>query len=121
MKLYHFPFGHAHRARLFLSLLEFRFELVEVDLGSGAHKTAEFSRSVVRPVPVLDDDGTIIATQRDPGLSRHQARPHRLVATDAKGPPPCSAGCRSPPANSPMVPRRRDSSPCSAPSTIRTM
>ena len=63
MKLYHFALsGHAHRARLFISLLGIPHELVEVDLGSGAHKTAEFlALNPFGQVPVLDDDGTIIA------------------------------------------------------------
>ncbi len=39
MKLYHHPLsGHAHRARLFLSLIGLPHELVEVDLKAGAHK-----------------------------------------------------------------------------------
>jgi len=34
MKLYHYPLsGHAHRARLFISLLGILHDLVEVDLG----------------------------------------------------------------------------------------
>jgi len=62
MKLYHFPLsGHAHRARLFLSLLAVPHEVVEVDLRSGAHKTPEFlALNPFGQVPVLDDDGTII-------------------------------------------------------------
>ncbi|MFQ3459915.1 glutathione S-transferase [Bradyrhizobium sp. UFLA01-814] len=63
MKLYHFALsGHAHRARLFLSLLGIPHELVDVDLKSAAQKRPEFL--VLNPfgqVPVLDDDGTIIA------------------------------------------------------------
>ena len=63
MKLYHFPLsGHAHRARLFLCLLDVPHELVEVDLGSGAHKTPEFlALNPFGQVPVLDDNGTIIS------------------------------------------------------------
>ena len=58
MKLYHFALsGHAHRARLFISLLGIPHELVEVDLGSGAHKTAEFlALNPFGQVPVLDDE-----------------------------------------------------------------
>ena len=63
MKLYHYPLsGHAHRARLFISLLGIPHELVEVDLGSGAHKTPEFlALNSFGQVPVLDDNGTIIS------------------------------------------------------------
>ena len=63
MKLYHFALsGHAHRARLFMSLLGIPHELVDVDLKSGAQKTPEFlALNPFGQVPVLDDDGTIIA------------------------------------------------------------
>jgi glutathione S-transferase len=63
MKLYHTSLsGHAHRARLFASLLGLPHELVEVDLRSGAHKTPEFlALNPFGQVPVLDDDGTIVS------------------------------------------------------------
>ncbi|WP_044559823.1 glutathione S-transferase family protein [Azospirillum sp. B4] len=63
MKLYHHPMsGHAHRARLFLSLLGVPHELVEVDLMSGAHKKPEFlALNPFGQVPVLDDDGVIVS------------------------------------------------------------
>ncbi|UFX46656.1 glutathione S-transferase [Bradyrhizobium sp. 41S5] len=62
MKLYHFALsGHAHRARLFMSLLGIPHELVDVDLRSGAQKTPEFlALNPFGQVPVLDDDGTIV-------------------------------------------------------------
>jgi len=62
MKLYHHPLsGHAHRARLFLSLLGVPHELALVDLAKGAHKTAEFLKlNPFGQVPVLDDDGVIV-------------------------------------------------------------
>ncbi|WP_146987043.1 glutathione S-transferase family protein [Bradyrhizobium macuxiense] len=62
MKLYHFALsGHAHRARLFISLLGIPHELVDVDLRSAAQKTPEFlTLNPFGQVPVLDDDGTII-------------------------------------------------------------
>lgn len=63
MKLYHHPLsGHAHRARLFVSLLGLPHELVEVDLKAGEHKTPEFLKlNSFGQVPVLDDDGIVIA------------------------------------------------------------
>ncbi len=63
MKLYqHSLSGHCHRAHLFLSLLGVDFTLVEVDLAAGAHKRPEFLRlNAFGQVPVLDDEGTIIA------------------------------------------------------------
>lgn len=62
MKLYHHPLsGHAHRARLFLSLLGVDHELVPVDLAQGAHKQPSFlALNPFGQVPVLDDDGTIV-------------------------------------------------------------
>lgn len=63
MKLYHHPLsGHAHRARLFLSLLDLPHQLVEVDLQAGAHKQPDFlALNPFGQVPVLDDDGTIVS------------------------------------------------------------
>lgn len=63
MKLYHFPLsGHAHRAALFLSLAGVDHELVDIDLAAGAHKHPDFlALNPFGEVPVLDDDGVIIA------------------------------------------------------------
>ncbi|MFC3165565.1 glutathione S-transferase family protein [Ciceribacter thiooxidans] len=62
MKLYYHPLsGHAHRARLFLSLLDIPHELQNVDLAKREHKSETFL--AINPfgqVPVLDDDGTIV-------------------------------------------------------------
>lgn len=62
MKLYYHPLsGHAHRARLFLSLTQTPFELIEVDLAKGAHKAPDFLElNRFGQVPVLDDAGTIV-------------------------------------------------------------
>lgn len=62
MKLYFHPIsGHAHRARLFLSLINADVEVVEVDLTKGAHKTPEYlAMDRFGQVPVLDDNGTIV-------------------------------------------------------------
>ncbi|WP_426239097.1 glutathione S-transferase family protein [Pararhizobium sp. DWP1-1-3] len=63
MKLYHHPLsGHAHRARLFISLLGIDAELIEVDLAARAHKSPEFLKlNPFGQVPVLDDDAIIVA------------------------------------------------------------
>ncbi|MCT8165063.1 glutathione S-transferase [Pseudomonas putida] len=63
IKLYNFPkSGHAHRIDLMLSLLDLPAERVFVDLAKGAHKTPEFlAMNPFGQVPVLDDNGTIIA------------------------------------------------------------
>ncbi len=63
MKLFHHPLsGHAHRARLFLSLLGLPHELVEVDLAAGAHKQPDFLRmNPFGQVPVLEDEGDFIS------------------------------------------------------------
>ena len=62
MKLYYHPLsGHAHRARLFLSLLGVEHELVEVNLAAAAHKAPDFLKlNPFGQVPVLDDDGSIV-------------------------------------------------------------
>ncbi|MEN3950497.1 glutathione S-transferase [Iodidimonas sp. SYSU 1G8] len=62
MKLYHHPLsGHAHRARLFISLLGLPHDLIEVDLAAGAHRTPDFlALNPFGQVPVLDDGGIII-------------------------------------------------------------
>lgn len=54
--------GHSHRVQLFLSLLGLPVELVDVDLRAGAHKQPQFlALNPFGQVPVLDDDGTIVA------------------------------------------------------------
>lgn len=54
--------GHCHRVELFLSLLGVPFELVEVDLPGGAHKTPEFlARNPLGQVPVLEDGNLFLA------------------------------------------------------------
>jgi glutathione S-transferase len=63
MKLYHHPLsGHSHRTHLFASLLQLPYELIEVDLMSGAHKKPEFlALNSFGQVPVLDDNGTVVS------------------------------------------------------------
>jgi glutathione S-transferase len=63
MKLYFHPIsGHAHRARLFLSLIGAKFESVEVDLAKGRHKSPDYlALDRFGQVPLLDDDGVIVA------------------------------------------------------------
>lgn len=63
MKLYHYALsGHAHRAALFLSVAGIAHELIEVDLAAGVHRQPEFlALNAFGEVPVLDDDGIIIA------------------------------------------------------------
>lgn len=63
MKLYYYALsGHAHRAALFLSVAGVDHELIEVDLRAGAHKQPGFlALNAFGEVPVLDDDGVIIA------------------------------------------------------------
>ena len=63
MKLYHHPLsGHAHRARLFLSLIGLPHELVEVDLQAGAHKQPDFLKmNPFGQVPVLVDGDVFIS------------------------------------------------------------
>ncbi|MBU2329790.1 MAG: glutathione S-transferase [Alphaproteobacteria bacterium] len=62
MKLYHFPLsGHAHRARLFLSLLNVKAEIIDLDLANGEHKTPEFLKlNPFGQVPVLEDGDVVV-------------------------------------------------------------
>ena len=77
MKLYFHPLsGHAHRARLFVSLLDLPHELIEVDLKSGAHKQPEFlALNPFGQVPVLDDDGVVVADSN--AILVYLAKKHR--------------------------------------------
>jgi glutathione S-transferase len=62
LKLYDFPLsGHAHRARLMLSLLQVPYESIEVNLRQGQHKTAEFlNLNFLGQVPVLVDGDIVV-------------------------------------------------------------
>ncbi|AOR71880.1 glutathione S-transferase [Burkholderia stabilis] len=54
--------GHAHRVRLFLSLLGLPFETVDVDLASGEQREPAFlALNPFGQVPVIDDGGTVLA------------------------------------------------------------
>lgn len=57
IKLYRHPLsGHAHRIELMLSLLKLEFELIDVDLLAGEHKTTTFlAKNPFGQVPVLED------------------------------------------------------------------
>lgn len=63
IKLYRHPLsGHSHRVELLLSLLKLPTELVFVDLAKGEHKKPEFlAINAFGQVPVIDDNGTILA------------------------------------------------------------
>lgn len=63
LTLYRFPLsGHAHRAELFLSLLNQSATLVDVDLRQGAHKQPAFlALNPLGQVPVLMDGAAVIA------------------------------------------------------------
>jgi glutathione S-transferase len=62
VKLYHLPLsGHAHRARLFLSLVGAQHDLVEVDFARREHKSPNFLKlNPFGQVPVLEDGATIV-------------------------------------------------------------
>lgn len=63
IKLYRHPLsGHCHRVELLLSILELPYETIDVDMGNGAHKAADFlALNPLGQVPVIDDGGVIIA------------------------------------------------------------
>jgi glutathione S-transferase len=62
MKLYDLELsGNSYRARLFLSLLGIRYDLVPVNLMKGEHRQPWFLALNPRgQVPTLDDDGTVV-------------------------------------------------------------
>jgi glutathione S-transferase len=54
--------GHCHRIELFLSMLGVPYELVDVDLAAGAHKSPEFLRmNPFGQVPVIEDGALTLA------------------------------------------------------------
>jgi glutathione S-transferase len=54
--------GHSHRIELFLSLLGLPYELVTVDLRSGAQRQQEYLKlNPFGQVPAIDDDGVILS------------------------------------------------------------
>ncbi|HET7795886.1 MAG TPA: glutathione S-transferase [Rhizobacter sp.] len=57
LRVYHHPLsGHAHRVRLFLSLLGLPFETIEVDITKGEQRQPEFvALNRFAQVPVLQD------------------------------------------------------------------
>jgi len=63
IRVYHHPLsGHAHRVRLFLSLLALPFEAIEIDITKGEQKRPEFlSLNAFGEVPVIQDGGVTIA------------------------------------------------------------
>ncbi|MBC7172909.1 MAG: glutathione S-transferase [Polyangiaceae bacterium] len=63
IRLYRHPLsGHAHRVELFLSLLGLPYELIDVDLLSGAHKKPEFlAKNAFGQVPVIEDGDVTLA------------------------------------------------------------
>lgn len=62
IKLYDFPVsGHAHRVRLFLSLLKLDYETVVVNMRENEHKAPDYLKlSPLGQVPTLVDDDIVI-------------------------------------------------------------
>ncbi|WP_028747415.1 glutathione S-transferase family protein [Rhizobium mesoamericanum] len=63
MKLYSHPLsGHAHRARLFLSLIGATADIVDVDLAGGEHKSPDFlALNPFGQLPVLQDGDVVVS------------------------------------------------------------
>lgn len=91
VKIYDFELsGHAHRARLFASLLNLDVELIPVDLANRAHKKPDYlAKNPFGQVPVLEDGNKIVAdsnailvylaTQYDQGRSWYPDRPELMA------------------------------------------
>ena len=86
MKLYFHPMSHnSRRARSVALHLGVSFEPVVVDVPSGAHKKPEFL--AVNPrgmIPVLDDDGFIVADSTAIGLYLAEKAKSDILPTDLK-------------------------------------
>jgi glutathione S-transferase len=53
--------GHAHRVRLFLSLLDLPHKVADVDMRNGAHKAADFlAKNPLGQIPVIEDGEVVI-------------------------------------------------------------
>jgi len=63
IKLYRMALsGHCHRVELFMSLLRLPYEIVEVDLRAGAHKTPEFvAKNAFGQIPLIEDGEVTLA------------------------------------------------------------
>lgn len=63
VRIHSFPLsGHSHRAVLFANLAGISHDVITVDLGSGAHKQADFlAMNPAGQVPVIEDGETIIS------------------------------------------------------------
>lgn len=63
VRIHSFPLsGHSHRAVLFASLAGINHEVINVDLGNGAHKKDDFlAMNPAGQVPVIEDGNTVIS------------------------------------------------------------
>src|SRR5215207_2829953 len=81
--------GHSHRVRLFLSLLDLPFEVVEVDLRAGEQRRPEFLRlNAFGQVPVIQDGEVTLADSNAILLylnERYAPDPARWMPRDALG------------------------------------
>lgn len=81
--------GHSHRVRLFLSLLDLPFEVVEVDLRSREQRAPEFLRlNLFGQVPVIQDGEVTLADSNAILLylnERYAPDPARWLPRDALG------------------------------------
>jgi glutathione S-transferase len=86
MKLYFHPFSHnSRRARSVALHTGVSFEPVVVDVPAGAHKKPEFlAMNPNGMIPVLDDDGFVIAESTAIGLYLAEKTKSDLLPTDLK-------------------------------------
>ncbi len=81
--------GHAHRVRLFLSLLDLPFECIEIDLLKRDQRAPEFlQRNPFGQVPVIEDGDVTLADSNAILIylnARYAADPARWLPRDAVG------------------------------------
>ena len=90
VKVYSAPVsGHAHRVRLFLSLLGLPFECIDLDLAQREQRTPEFlARNAFGQVPVIEDGEVTLADSNAILVylnARYAADPARWLPHDAVG------------------------------------
>ncbi|WP_096087677.1 glutathione S-transferase family protein [Agaribacterium haliotis] len=87
IKLYRNPLsGHCHRVELLLSLLDLPYDLIDLDMANGAHKSPEFlALNPFGQVPVIDDNGFTLADSNAIiyYLAQKYAEPNQWLPQDA--------------------------------------
>ena len=87
IRIHHFAkSGHAHRVRLFAALANIEHEVVEVDLGGGAHRRPDFlAMNPAGQVPVIEDGDTVVSDSNAILVYLAKTRAPGWLPEDARG------------------------------------